>query len=218
MIYLARKVLFFQNKIFSFIIKQLEWPWKAFFQQKTPFFGLGAYFLPVSLSLAFSLYDCTVSELNGPYLALQHLIRTYLWTLVQNCGLASFSGADLRWALMHRLFCNVQLISNFEGDKAGPTQNSDSFFIFRYILYFAQTTNLLANLLIYWQVCLYFSISRIFKVFGGCNQIFGDVIFSRILGSAPLARLLSLRPYISQKGSSSTTIIHGWINNLRASG
>jgi len=86
------------------------------------------FFVLVSLSLAFFVYNCTILSLSGmPYLAIQHLIRTYLWTLVQNCGLARFSGANLCWALGWVI---LQFLAHFQlwGDKAGPTQVEAHFY------------------------------------------------------------------------------------------
>jgi len=73
-------------------------------------------------------------------------------------------------ALGGELFCNFYAYFQFWGDEAGSTQ-SDVSFLFLEHLIFAEITNLLAN------VSLYLSISRIFKVFGGCNQIIGEDIF-----------------------------------------
>jgi len=48
------------------------------------------YYWPFSLTTVLYLSLSGVS-----FLSQQNLIRTYLWTLVQNCGLARFSGVDL---------------------------------------------------------------------------------------------------------------------------
>jgi len=102
-------------------IKRLFSTWKLIFLFRN------LYYWPFSKTTALYL-----SLLGGPYFAQQHLIRTYLWTLVQNCGLARFSGIDLAlgWTLGRVI---LQFFAHFQrwGDEAGLIQSDEPFSFFR---------------------------------------------------------------------------------------
>jgi len=71
------------------------------------------------------------------FLALQHFIRTYLWTLVQNCGLTRFSGADCRSVLSIGMGY-FAIFNPFPSLKGWSRTDSNYWLIFsfRYTLFF----------------------------------------------------------------------------------